>query len=101
MQDSNNGGLRVCLLITAMLVVAMATGDDAQAQPGSLKLGVQAVGVLPTSDLDDSAAKGGGINIYLAYLLSDAFCVEGHPGITSSDQKTFRPVAISARHLSR
>jgi len=67
------------LVIVALAVVCIFTATSAQAQ-GGLRLGVNVGALMPMSDLKDIAGPGFAANVYLAYMLSDAFGIEGHVG---------------------
>ncbi len=67
------------LVIVALAVVCLFAATSVHAQ-GGLKLAVNAGGVIPTSDLKDIAGAGFAANVYLAYMLSESFGIEGHVG---------------------
>ena len=66
-------------VIVALAVVCIFAATLAHAQ-GGLKLVVNAGGVVPTGDLKDIAGAGFAANVYLGYMLSDKFGIEGHVG---------------------
>ncbi len=65
--------------IVALAVVCIFSATQAYAQ-GGLRLAVNAGGVVPTSDLKDIAGPGFAANVYLGYMLSESFGIEGHVG---------------------
>lgn len=67
------------LVIVALAVVCIFASTPAHAQ-GGLRLGVNVGALMPTSDLKDIAGPGFAANVYLAYMLSESFGVEGHVG---------------------
>lgn len=66
-------------VIVGLAVVCIFAATLAHAQ-GGLKLVVNAGGVVPTGDLKDIAGAGFAANVYLGYMLSDKFGIEGHVG---------------------
>ena len=67
------------LVIVALAVVCIFASTPAHAQ-GGLRLGVNVGALMPMSDLKDIAGPGFAANVYLAYMLSESFGIEGHVG---------------------
>jgi len=65
-------------LVNTILILAVCTVSTAQAQ--GVKLAMNAGGVLPVSDLKDTAGAGFAANVYLAYMFSEKLGIEGHVG---------------------
>ena len=66
-------------VIVALAVVCIFAATPAYAQ-GGLRLGVNVGTLMPMSDLKDIAGAGFAANVYLAYMLSESFGIEGHVG---------------------
>jgi len=66
-------------VIAALAVVCIFASTPAHAQ-GGLRLGVNVGALMPMSDLKDIAGPGFAANVYIAYMLSEAFGIEGHVG---------------------
>ena len=66
-------------LIVSLAVVSVFAATSAHAQ-GGLRLGVNANALVPVSDLKDIAGPGFAANVYLGYMLSESFGIEGHVG---------------------
>lgn len=66
-------------VIAALAVVCIVVATPAHAQ-GGLRLAVNAGGLMPMSDLKDMAGPGFAANVYLVYMLSEKFGIEGHVG---------------------
>ncbi len=66
-------------VIVALAVVCIFAATQTYSQ-GGLKLAVNSGGVVPMSDLKDIAGPGFAGNVYLGYMLSETWGIEGHVG---------------------
>ncbi len=71
--------MKAFVIVALVVVCIFAVTLVAHAQ-GGLRLGVNVGAVMPMSDLKDIAGPGFAANVYLAYMLSESFGIEGHVG---------------------